>query len=210
MSIFCERAVLKKLLKFFWVKSRQTGCSCILFAEGWAAGFNKRWLEGQQGEKISDFLRCSQGWEVQRCGILEGNHRNIWNKSLWVSNTCSIAYVVYVFTAEPTVVQCLPWGINYPSGMERLWSQEAWMSEALPSSRKSHFFFFCFFCLCPSSLCEASPSLLGIKTKKKLVHKCNQTPACLTIYLAKHSRSASKLSPLRAPPLSQHCSIKLL
>lgn len=103
--------------------------------------------------------------------------------------------------------QCLPWRINYPSSLERLWSQEAWMSEALPSCRK--FFFMFFFCLCPCSLCEASQSLSGIKTKK-LVHKCNQTPACLTINLAKHSRSASKLSPLRAPLLSQHCSVKLL
>lgn len=116
----------------------------------------------------------------------------------------SESYVVYVWIRKH---RCLPWRINYPSSLERLWSQEAWMSEALPSSRKS--FFLCFFSLCPCSLCEAPQSLSGIKTKK-LVHKCNQTPACLTINLAKHSRSASKLSDLRAPLLSQHCSIKLL
>lgn len=195
---------------FFWVKSRQTGCSCILFAEGWAAGFNTWWLEGQQGEKISDFLWCSQGWEVQSYGILEGNPRNIWNKSLRVSNKRSIAYVVYVFTAEPTVDQEASvftlknkWSILYGKIMVTGGLDErsyALIQEVLV---------FGVFCLCHWPLYEASQSLSGIKTKK-LVHKCNQTPACLVINLAKHSRSASKLSPLRAPLLSQHCSIKLL
>lgn len=47
-------------------KAKQKRDCCILFAEGRAAGSVNDDRKDREGETVSDFLPCSQGWEVQR------------------------------------------------------------------------------------------------------------------------------------------------
>lgn len=83
--------------------------------------------------------------------------------------------------------------------MERLWSQGAWMSKALPSTRNV--------LVCEAWQTAVFSALLLSVCSLSITKGHQNKKACLTISFAKHSRGAFNLS--EPPLLSHHCRIKL-